>query len=73
MSKVVIAEYDANEKALRLSEPLAGVKDQEKLRISIEDRLPDGERPWIELRGSLSNEAGDSLAKAIEEMFGPVR
>ena len=70
MSKVVIAEYDAKEKALRLEEPLAGVSDHERVRVSIEER-PAGEiRPWLSLRGVLSAEAGDSLARAIDEMFG---
>lgn len=73
MSKVLIAEYDAKEKALRLAEPLPGVKDHEKVRVSIEESPGDASRPWLELRGSLSPEAGDSLARAIEEMFGPAQ
>jgi hypothetical protein len=36
MSRSVIAEYDAAENALRLAEPLAGVKDHEKVRVSVE-------------------------------------
>ena len=36
MSRSVIAEYDANENILRLAEPLAGVEDHEKVRVSIE-------------------------------------
>jgi len=36
MSRVIVAEYDANENALRLAEPLPGVKDHEKVRVSIE-------------------------------------
>jgi len=35
MSPVIVAAYDANENALRLAEPLPGVKDQEKVRVSI--------------------------------------
>jgi hypothetical protein len=54
MTKVVIAEYDAQENALRLAEPLAGI----------------GDRPWLSMRGILSAEAGASLAAAIDEMFG---
>jgi hypothetical protein len=36
MSRTIVAEYDAKENVLRLSEPLSGVKDHEKVRISIE-------------------------------------
>jgi hypothetical protein len=36
MSELVIAEYDASENVLRLSEPLSGVRDHEKIHISIE-------------------------------------
>ena len=71
MTKVVIAEYDAGENALRLTEPLPGIKNHEKIRVSIEDPRGDGNRPWLPLRGILSPEAGHSLAAAIDEMFGP--
>ena len=73
MSKVLIAEYDATENTLRLAEPLTGVKDHEKVRLSIEAPRADESRAWLKLRGSLSPEAGDSLARAIEEMFGPTQ
>ena len=36
MSRAVIAEYDASENALRLVEPLEGVSDHAKVRISID-------------------------------------
>jgi hypothetical protein len=36
MSRTVVAEYDANENVLRLAEPLAGVEDHEKVRVSVE-------------------------------------
>lgn len=70
MTKVLIAEYDAKENALRLAEPLAGIKDRERVRVSIDEPQPNGERPWLALRGILTLEAGNSLAAAIEEMFG---
>ena len=53
MSRVIVAEYDANEKALRLDEPLPGVKDRQKVRVSIEN----GEAP------RQSAQAGDPLAR----------
>ncbi len=36
MSRAIVAEYDATENTLRLAEPLAGVKDHEKVRVSID-------------------------------------
>jgi hypothetical protein len=36
MSRIVLAEYDANENILRLTEPLHGVRDHEKLFVSID-------------------------------------
>jgi hypothetical protein len=36
MSRAVIAEYDASENTLRLVEPLKGVSDRAKVRVSIE-------------------------------------
>jgi hypothetical protein len=69
MTKVVIAEYDAQENALRLAEPLAGIKDHERIRVSIDEPPAGGDRPWLALRGVLSAEAGASLAAAIDEMF----
>ncbi len=71
MTKVVIAEYDAAENALRLEEPLSGIKNHEKIRVSIDESQSHGNRPWLALRGILSPEAGRSLAEAIDQMFGP--
>jgi hypothetical protein len=36
MSRAVVAEYDATENTLRLVEPLKGVSDHAKVRVSIE-------------------------------------
>jgi hypothetical protein len=70
MTKVVIAEYDARENALRLAEPLAGIKDHERIRVAIDEPPGDGDRPWLAMRGILSAEAGASLSAAIDKMFG---
>lgn len=70
MTKVVIAEYDAQENTLRLAEPLAGIKDHERIRVSIDEPRWNGDRPWLAMRGILSAEAGASLAAVIGEMFG---
>ena len=72
MAKVLKAKYDASENALRLVEPLDGVKNDETVEITLADKPPvDPERPWLALEGSLSEEAGDSLARAVEELFPP--
>jgi hypothetical protein len=39
MSRAIIAEYDASENALRLVEPLTGLKDHEMVRVSIETEV----------------------------------
>jgi hypothetical protein len=44
MGRVVIAEYDAAQNALRLAEPLPGVKDHDKVRVSV-DVHDDVRRP----------------------------
>lgn len=71
MTKVVTAEYDAEHKALRLVEPLEGIRDHETVQVQV---IPAGvphERPWLALSGSLSAEAGEALADAIDELFPP--
>lgn len=68
MSKVVTAEYDAAENALRLVEPLEGVRDHEKVDVVVTQK-PDAERPWMEFRGRLPGQAGEELAALVEEMF----
>lgn len=69
MSKVFIAEYNSTENVFRLEERPEGVADHEKVQLTVE--RPNPPRSIIEFSGCLSKEAGDSLAKAIEEMFPP--
>jgi hypothetical protein len=67
MAKVLKAKYDASENALRLVEPLEGVKNDETVEITLAETPPvDPERPWLSLSGSLSKEA-----RAHEELFPP--
>jgi len=68
VTKALTAEYDATLNALRLAEPLEGVNDHEQVTVMV-DMPPRSEPPWMKLRGSLSGEAGDELARLIEEMF----
>ncbi len=67
MVKVLTAEYDAKENALRLDEPLEGIADHQKVAIHV----AEVERPWLALEGTLSKEAGEELSRAINEMFPP--
>ena len=74
MSKVILAEYDAEHQSLKLPEPLPGVKDHERVRVAIEKEPAEEavEQPWMKYEGILSPEAGEDLSRAIEEMFGPI-
>jgi len=67
MTRVVNAEYDAQHQTLRLLEPLEGFEDGAQVTAVINPKVP--RRPWLALQGILSKEAGDDLARAIEEMF----
>jgi hypothetical protein len=68
MSRAIVAEYDAGENALRLAEPLTGVKDHEKVRVSIEisNRSPEIDDPLARL-ASLNAPTGD-----IEQMLAEI-
>ncbi|MCA1732717.1 MAG: hypothetical protein LC732_03845, partial [Acidobacteria bacterium] len=58
------------ERILRLDAPIEGLADRARVRVTLEPEASDESRPWLALRNSLSPEAGDSLARALEEMFG---
>ena len=68
MGRIVKAEYDAEQQTLRLLEPLEGFADRAQVTAVVE-KADEPERPWKSLRGILSKEAGDDLARAIDEMF----
>jgi hypothetical protein len=70
MTRTVTAKYLAGEHVLRLDEPIEGLGDGALVRVTVESDAPDESHPWLALRNSLSVEAGDSLAQAVEEMFG---
>ena len=70
MTKTLLAEYDAFENSLRLMEKIPELRDHEKVRVVIEVDSEEADRPWLALRGTLSVEAGDSLAASIERLFG---
>ncbi|HVT43630.1 MAG TPA: hypothetical protein VMT00_04500 [Thermoanaerobaculia bacterium] len=65
MTKTVLAEYLADEQKLKLDEPLEGVEDHARVRVSVETQDPQ-RRPWLELRGTLPPEAIAEWKRAIE-------
>jgi hypothetical protein len=71
MTKVVTAEYDAEHKALRLVEPLEGIRDHQTVQVQVITAPSTDERPWLALSGSLSKEAGETLSSALDELFPP--
>lgn len=73
MSKVILAEYDAENLALRLAEPLTGVKNRERVRVAIDKDTTEGssKRPWMVLRGCLPPEVADDWRRALEEASAP--
>jgi hypothetical protein len=68
MGTVIRAKFDAEHQTLRLLEPVEGFANDEEVSVIIDKQI-DPMRPWVALKGSLSKEAGDSLAAAIQEMF----
>jgi hypothetical protein len=70
VSRVIIAEYDAERQVLKLPEPLEGVKDRERVRLAIERPSARPQRPWMRHRGVLDEESGREIAVAIREAFG---
>ena len=66
MGKTFEAEYVASEKVLRLAEPLAGVRDHDMVRVTIEETGSSERGDWP----TVSEEAGRELARAVREAFG---
>jgi hypothetical protein len=73
MSKVILAEYDAEHKTLKLDEPLEGIKDHEKLKAAVEEVKAEGPvgRPWMRLEGSLPHEAAEEIRRALDLASAP--
>ncbi len=72
MTLTLTAEYLAEENTLRLSEPLEGVENHERVTVVIHSDPSKLPVSGSELRETVSVEAGDSLASAIDEVFGPI-
>lgn len=80
MSQILIAEYDDDNRTLRLPERLEGIRNHAAVRVVVDEApeaqiggLPRARSSWAHLEGCLSKEAGDSLAEAMETMFPPWR
>lgn len=71
MSKLILAEYDAEHQTLKLPEPLAGVKDHERVRVAIEESAGPLERPWMTLRGCLPHETAEEIRRALAAASAP--
>jgi hypothetical protein len=67
MSKILNAEYYDATRSLRLSAPLEGFADREKVLVTVEHA--DAKRPWSDLRGLLSGKEGEEFARVIKEAF----
>jgi hypothetical protein len=67
MTKTVTAEYDAEQRTLRLPEPLEGLSDGQRVEVTVnaEPSNPD----WWRFCGVLSGDNGESFARAIDEAF----
>jgi hypothetical protein len=61
------AEYDAEHKTLRLLEPLEGFENGDELVVFVNPA--ERRHPLSEVSGILDDEAGESFARAVEEMF----
>ena len=72
MSKVILAEYDAVNRALKLSEPLSGVEDRATVRVAVEASSEGSGRAWMAFRGCLPVDAAEELARNLAEAAAPM-
>jgi len=70
MGRTIEAEYIAREKILKLDEPLKGVADHARVSIVVKETQPAQTQPWLALEGSLTEEEGRELARAVRDAFG---
>ena len=66
MSKVIEAEYLADERILKLAQPLDGLADHERVQVVIERQLIPERNDWPKLDA----DAGRELARAVRDAFG---
>jgi len=70
MSRTVEAEYLADGNILKLAQPLSGVADHARVSIEVKEAPVVAFQPWLALAGSLSEEEGRDLARAVRDAFG---
>ena len=66
MGRTIEAEYNAKDKVLKLTEPLAGVCDHEMVRVTLDGTAAPERGDWP----TVSEEGGRDLARAVREAFG---
>jgi hypothetical protein len=66
MSRTIEAEYIAEEKILKLTEPLASVRNHEMVRVTLNGSVAPDRGDWP----TVSEEGGRDLAQAVREAFG---
>jgi hypothetical protein len=66
MSRTIEAEHIAEEKVLKLTEPLAGVRNHEMVRVTLDGPVAPERGDWP----TVSEEGGRDLAQAVREAFG---
>ena len=70
MTRTIEAEYIANENILKLAQPLSGVADHAMVSIEVKEAPAASGQPWLALAGSLGEEEGCELARAVRDAFG---
>lgn len=66
MSRTIEAEYIAEEKVLKLTEALAGVRNHEMVHVTLNVPVAPDRGDWP----TVSEEGGRDLAQAVREAFG---
>jgi hypothetical protein len=70
MRRTIKVEYIAEENILKLTQPLEGVRNHANLEVEIRELPLAQNQPWLSLAGSLPDEEGRALARAVREAFG---
>jgi hypothetical protein len=70
MGRTIEAESIAHENILKLAQPLSGVADHARVSIEVKEAPSASDQPWLALAGSLSEEEGRELARAVRDAFG---
>jgi hypothetical protein len=69
MSKTVEAEYDQKQLTLLLDEPLVGLRDHERVQVTVTSKADSPALAWREIHEAFAGKAGEEFARAIEDAF----